>query len=144
MTNENEKKKEYLSRYRDAVMEEGRLEEDLRIFRINKMSPSMSYDDMPHGSSQSDMSDYVAKLDEKISRCIKKKKECIEVYADIRNRIEQIEDNDERDVLTYRYMRLTPQKKYRSWERICCDMGMEWAQVHRIHARALKNFLIKK
>ncbi|WP_035213391.1 hypothetical protein [Desulfitobacterium hafniense] len=26
----------------------------------------------------------------------------------------------------------------KKWEQICLDMNLEWAQVHRVHARALK------
>ena len=51
----------------------------------------------------------------------------------IKRRIEAMEDEREKDLLTYRYL------KGLKWEEICVRMDYKWRQVHRIHAMAIKN-----
>lgn len=134
MENENESKKEYLRSYIPAVGAARRLEEEIEQLRADKMAPALVMDDMPHAHDQKDLSDYAARLDELERKLIKARYERIDLYAEIFADIESLEDETEKTVLTYRYLR-----RY-SWEKICVEMGYQWAQVHRIHARALKNF----
>ena len=47
---ENEKKKEYLKSYRDAVIAEDQIKEEIDHLRMDKMFPSLIQDGMPHGS----------------------------------------------------------------------------------------------
>ena len=61
---ENEKKKEYLKSYRRAIKREQDILDEIQRLRLDKMFPSVVNDGMPHGSSHSDLSDYVAILDE--------------------------------------------------------------------------------
>ena len=134
MENENESKKEYLRSYTPAVSAARRLEEEIEKLRADKMAPALVMDDMPHAHDQKDLSDYAAKLDELERKLIKARYERIDLYAEIFADIESLEHETEKAVLTYRYLR-----RY-SWEKICVEMGYQWAQMHRIHARALKNF----
>ena len=134
MEKENELKKEYLRSYTPAVSAARRLEEEIERLRADKMAPALVMDDMPHAHDQKDLSGYAAKLDELERKLIKARYERIDLYAEIFADIERLEDETEKTVLTYRYLR-----RY-SWEKICVEMGYQWAQVHRIHARALKNF----
>lgn len=63
----NEQKKEYLRSYRAAVKREERILEDIQELRASKAFPAaISYDGMPKGSNQSDLSDYIAILDRMI------------------------------------------------------------------------------
>lgn len=134
MEKENELKKEYLQSYTPAVSAARRIEKEIEQLRMDKMAPALVMDDMPHAHDQKDLSDYMAKLNELERRLIKARYERIDLYAEIFADIERLEDETEKTVLTYRYLR-----RY-SWEKICVEMGYQWAQVHRIHARALKNF----
>lgn len=134
MENENESKKEYLRSYTPAVSAARRLEEEIERLRADKMASALVMDDMPHAHDQKDLSDYAARLDELERKLIKARYERIDLYAEIFADIERLEDETEKAVLTYRYLR-----RY-SWEKICVEMEYQWAQVHRIHARALKNF----
>ena len=134
MEKENELKKEYLRSYTPAVSAARRIEEEIERLRADKIAPALVMDDMPHANDQKDLSDYVAKLDELERKLIKERYKRIDLYAEIFADIERLEDETEKAVLTYRYLR-----RY-SWEKICVEMGYQWAQVHRIHARALKNF----
>ena len=52
----------------------------------------------------------------------------------IKRRIEAMGDEREKDLLTYRYIRGM------KWEKICTEMKHSWQHIHRIHAKALKNF----
>lgn len=133
---ENELKKEYLESYYESVRACKRISEQLEELRLLTMCPgTKTISDMPRGSSNlSDLSDYIAAEEELISEMIKARYKRITVYNDIFKRIEALEDEDERAVLTYRYI------KKMTWEKIACEVHLEWAQLHRIHARALKNF----
>ena len=60
----------------------------------------------------------------------------LSTYSEIFQAIEEVPDERERQVLTLRYI------KGLKWEEIAVEMHVEWAQVHRIHARALGHFKI--
>lgn len=133
---ENEKKKEYLCSYRNYYHEVKRLQMELEELRQHKMNPSVNQDGMPHGNETSDLSDYAAKVDEIEREIIKERYKCLCRLIDVRRRIEAMEDQNERDVLFYRYI------KRMGWKSICVKMEYSWKQIHRIHGRALKNFSI--
>ena len=52
----------------------------------------------------------------------------------IRDKIERMESEKEKELLTYKYI------NNMDWNSICLKMGYSWQHVHRIHASALKNF----
>lgn len=129
---ENDKKKEYLQGYQRAKRKKQRLEEQLKELKLNKMCPSFIQDGMPCGSNRNDLSKYAAKVDE-LEREIKKTAdECVEQLGDIRNTIEQNQDENEKDVLNYRYI------MGMRWEEIVLKMGYSWQHIHRIHSKALE------
>lgn len=132
--NNNDLKKAYLQSYIPSINAAKRIEEEIEQLRLDKMMPSVIMDDMPHAHNKTDLSDYMAKLDELINKLIAARYKRIDLYAEIFADIEKMENETEREVLTYRYLR-----RY-SWEKICVHMGYQWAQIHRIHANALKNF----
>ena len=119
---ENEKKKEYLKSYQRAVKRERDILEEIKRLRADKMFPSVVNDGMPKGSSQSDLSDYIAILDEQIE------------LLKIENQIRKMHSEDERKVLRLRYI------KDLKWDDVATEMGYGWTQVHRLHSSALKNF----
>lgn len=131
----NELKKEYLKAYAPAFHAVKRIEEEIEQLRLGEMGAALCIDGMPHGHNQSDLSDYAAKLDELVQRMLQLRHERIQIYTQIFNDIERIGDEAERAVLMHRYLRRL------SWEQICVEMGYQWAQVHRIHARALKDLV---
>lgn len=133
----NEEKKEYLRGYRKALARAKRLEEQINELREAEISPKVRLSGMPGGSGDNaDISDYVVKMDELISSMIREKTKSLTVYKEIWNAIEKLESENEKQVLSYRYLR-----GYK-WEDVAEATGFEWAQVHRIHASALKNFSI--
>ena len=110
-----------------------RLEEQLEELRRNKMSPSVTNDGMPHGTDKKDLSDYAVKVDEIEQELVAARYSRICAFQEVQKRIEAMEDEREKDLLTYRYL------KGLKWEEICVRMDDKWRQVHRIHAMAIKN-----
>lgn len=134
MENGIELKKGYLKGYERAVRQMKRSEEKITEIRLSKIMPSANNDGMPHAHSNSDLSGYAALLDEEERRYIKTRYYRIKLCEEITNKIERMNNEDEKDVLTYRYIRLM------KWEDIAVRMGYSWQHIHKIHARALKNF----
>ena len=131
---ENEQKKEFLQSYQLAKRDVTRLEEQLAELRIGKMSPGCDIGDgLPHANNATDLSGYAAKVDELEDEIIAARYQRILAYQQVRNCIEALEDEREKMLLTYRYIRGL------KWEEICVKMDYKWRQVHRIHAMALKN-----
>lgn len=130
---ENEKKKEFLMSYQKEKRRVRRLEEQLEELRQNKMSPSVTNDGMPHGTDKKDLSDYAVKVDEIEQELVAARYSRICAFQEVQKRIEAMEDEREKDLLTYRYL------KGLKWEEICVRMDYKWRQVHRIHAMAIKN-----
>ncbi len=134
---ENEKKKLFLKSYLRDKQAVRRIEEQLAELRLSKLSPGMSMGDgMPHGSDMRDLSDYTAKVDELERELIRKRFDRIQSFRKVQAAIEEIEDETEKDLLTYRYL------KGMKWEEIAVEMGYSWRAVHKIHSRALEHLEI--
>lgn len=131
---ENEKKKLFLKSYLRDKRAVRRIEEQLAELRLSKLSPGMSMGDgMPHGSDMRDLSDYAAKVDELERELIQKRYDRICSFRKVQTAIEELEDETEKDLLTYRYL------NGMKWEEIAVKMGYSWKHIHRIHAVALKD-----
>ena len=65
---ENHIKITWLNRYRKAVREEQLILDEIQRLRESRMFPSLVLDGMPHGSDHSDLSAYVARMDEQLTR----------------------------------------------------------------------------
>ena len=131
---ENEKKKLFLKSYLRDKQAVRRIEEQLAELRLSKLYPGMSMGDgMPHGSDMRDLSDYAAKVDELERELIRKRFDRIQSFRKVQAAIEEIEDETEKDLLTYRYL------NGMKWEEIAVKMGYSWKHIHRIHAAALKD-----
>ncbi|RHV08624.1 DUF1492 domain-containing protein [Firmicutes bacterium OM07-11] len=129
--NENEQKKAYLRGYRKHGKRIKRIEAEIAEIRSMKMYPSMNNDGMPHGSGQGDLSGYAAELREKEDKLYYEGVEQVKTYNDISGRIRELEDEDERDVLFYRYI-----KGLRFWEIAqAMDYSEDW--IYKLHGRAL-------
>ena len=102
---ENDRKKSYLRGYRMHGRRIKRIELEIDEIRNLKMYPSVNNDGMPHGSGQGDLSSYAAELHEKEEMLYQEGVEQVKAYKDISWRIQQLENEDERDVLFYRYIK---------------------------------------
>ena len=133
---ENEQKKEYLKSYRRAIKREQDILDEIQRLRLDKMFPSVVNDGMPHGSSHSDLSDYIAILDEQIDLLKEERLEKVRCYQKIERQIRQMENEDEQEVLRLRYI------LGMKWEEVAVKMDYSWRQIHRIHSSALLNLKI--
>lgn len=133
---ENEKKKRYLMSYWWAKKQEERILEEIQALRMDKMFPSTVNDGMPKGSEQRDLSDYAAKLDELIQELKEERLEKIKRLQSIERVIKEIDNEDAQTILRLRYI------DGLRWEEVCVAINYEWAQMHRIHARALREIKI--
>ncbi len=136
--NENEQKKEYLWEYRKHGKRIRRISSEIEEIRSMLLYPSINNDGMPHGTNQGDLSDYAAKLTEKEEKLYLEGIEQIKAHKDIGNRINQLDNEDERDVLFYRYI------KDKRWWEIAELMGYSERQVHRLHGNALAHLKLPK
>ena len=100
------------------------------------MYPSMNNDGMPHGSGCGDLSEYAAELQEKEDELYREGVEQVKTYNDISFRINQLEVEDERDVLFYRYI------KGMEWWEIARTMDYSESWIYELHGRALQNLKI--
>ena len=133
---ENEKKKLFLKSYLRDKQVVIRIEEQLAELRASKISPSLISDGMPHGTSLSDLSDYAAKVDELERELTQKRYDRICSFQRVQSAIEAVEDEAEKDLLTYRYLRGM------KWEEIAVKMGYSWRKIHYLHGDALEHLEI--
>ena len=131
---ENEKKKEYLKSYRDAVIAETQIKEEIDQLRMDKMFPGLVQDGMPHGPGGSDLSAYAAKLDELLIELKDQMDKRIQLRREIVKKIEAMDSETEKAILRYRYIH------FLKWEEIAVKMSYTFRHVVRMHGRALKNF----
>lgn len=133
---ENEKKKEFLRRYRRAVRREQEILDEIQRLRADKMFPSVCNDGMPRGSSQTDLSDYVAEIDVAIEDLKEERLEKIKIYREIEMRIRRMKNEDEQEVLRLKYI------KGMNLETVAEKMDYSYRTILDIHGKALKNFEI--
>ena len=134
---ENQKKIAYLKKYKYAILDEKMILEEIQKLRADKMFPSLAMDGMPHGNGTSDLSEYAARLDEEINKLKVQRLEKVKIYSDISSKIRRVEDDNQRELLMYRYI------KGMSWEDIAVKLNYTWRHVHRIHSQALDSIDIK-
>lgn len=134
----NEKKKEYLNGYRDAKRREKRILEQIQQLRLDTMFPCLQGDGMPRGSSQSDLSDYMERYEALMDDLKKERLETLKELKEIREAINQLKDENEREVMERKYILMN------SWEEIADKAGMSRSTAIRVHGRALINFKIPK
>ncbi len=131
---ENELKKAYLWTYRKHIRRIKRIESDLEEIRSMKQYPSVNNDGMPHASGTGDLSGYAATIDSKERELLAEKYSRIKEYKEITRRIELLQNENEKDVLHYRYI------KGLEWWEIAEKMNYTERHIHRYHGQALKNF----
>ncbi|RGF64230.1 sigma-70 family RNA polymerase sigma factor [Ruminococcus sp. AF32-2AC] len=101
-----------------------------------KMYPSSINNGMPHGSNQSDLSSYAVALQEREDELYQEGVKQVQTYKDIEYRINKLENQDERDVMFYKYI------KGFTWWQIAQLMEYSESWIYELHGRALKNIQI--
>lgn len=128
------KNKKYLNSYKEICKRVRRLEWALKEIMTSQILPRIPRDNMPHTKSYSDLSNYMIKIEKEEKKLEKAKYKRICLFMEIKNNIEIMQDDDEKDVLMLRYLKLM------SWEKIEEELSFSHSYIHKIHSRALKNF----
>ena len=135
MLTEIEKKKEYLNSYKKKVRKLVSLREQEKTLRIGIKSPkAIEYSDMPCSNKQSDISDTIVSLERLEEKIQQKIEEIIVIRTDIEDKVTDMEDGTESDIIRKRYI------EFKDWTVICVEIGYSWKQTHRIHSNALESF----
>ena len=130
----HEQKKEYLRGYRGHVRRSEQITAQIAQLRACKANPSaIVYDGMPKGGGGTDLSGYIARLDELERQLMEERTREICTYQDIVRRIKLLRSENELDVLFYRYIRGL------DWWEIAERMELSRRQILRIHAEALEH-----
>ena len=134
---QNEKKKEYLNRYRQAVRKYNSLQEQEKQLRSQIDGPkAIEYSDMPKAHKQTDLSDYMVRFERILDRIANEKNEMQKIQLEIEEKIIDVMDGEQSRILYLRYI------QFMKWEDICVEMGYSWRQIHNIHSKALNNLKI--
>lgn len=132
---EIEKKKEYLSSYKNLCGKLQSLEEQLQSLReVKQSAKAQMISDMPKGSRQTDLSDVMVRIEVIFTKIVQKRAECLEKRLEIEDRITDISDGVESAILHKRYI------EFKTWEQICDEIDYSWRQTHYLHGKALSNF----
>ena len=113
--------KEYLKRFAAVRREADEAEERLR--RLN-------------ARNRNRMDECQREMEELTDLLIQKTKRCIGMEIEIRERLEEIENDEERTILAYRYI------DEMAWTKIASRMHMSERTVYYMHGRALLHFRV--
>jgi len=137
MTPENEAKKQYLLRYRQAEREVQLLmEEKERLLALaTKVTPSYSGETRSSGSGDrvGAAVDKIVQCEEEINRAIDR---AVGLRTEIKGAIATVPDWKLREILTRRY--ILGQK----WEQVAWEMSLEFRWVLRLHGMAIAELTI--
>ena len=129
---ENEFKKSFLRSYRRIKRNVATLSDQISELRATKMGVSCGIGDgMPHAHAGSDLSDYVAKLDELIREMNQERYQLVQAAVLINRAISEVPEGIERYVLTKKYLLDW------GWGRIAAGLGYSVRSVYYIHGRGL-------
>lgn len=135
----NEAKKVFLNAYQETKKAERRIEEQIRELQKNRLSPSsLPPNEMPRRNDISDLSDYVAKLDQLEQQLWDERKKKLLELERIQKTIEALPNEDEKNVLIYKYI------KKQKWREIAATMGYAVRSVQYIHGNALTHMDLKE
>lgn len=132
------KKKEYLKRYKRAKQRIEAIAMELENIRLEALPNGIDYsrDKIQSSPSNSQMDDYVIKVETLITKLNKLKSDSIDICTEILNVISSIDDDTYQAVLHRRYILL------QSWEEISESMhySMQWVLLK--HGEALAELQI--
>ena len=126
--------KEYLSRYREAIIKADGIRDSISELRARQEQVgSPAYSDLPKAPSDGDLADYIARLDARE----RKLTEQLNLCARIREEIEHTLDVLDKDFPTEAAML---RKRYiagKTWEAIAKEMGYSLSHTYTLHGKAL-------
>lgn len=124
----------YLERYKYAKREAEDLEERISNLRSKYGSAAaIRYSDMPKAHNNSDLSDFMAQLEEYESKLFIKYEKLLGIEVDIYMTLDRLQDDDERFVLRAYYI------DGMQWDQIALKVPCAERTVYDIRLRSLKS-----
>lgn len=124
----------YLERYKYAKREAEDLEERISGLRSKYGSAAaIRYSDMPKAHNNSDLSDFMAQLEEYESKLFIKYEKLLGIEVDIYMTLDRLQDDDERFVLRAYYI------DGMQWDKIALKVPCAERTVYDIRLRGLKS-----
>lgn len=136
MVEEDLKKINYLNSFIEAKIECDRIGYVLESYRELERSAKGAVLDTVSSKSKRDMSDYIERVEEKEKELIEAMGLLQKNLADVNRRISEMENQDERMILTERFI------KRRSMNDIAWEYHYSRRSLYRLYKRAIKNFRI--
>lgn len=130
----NEAKKAYLNEYKRITLKIISLEEQEATIRAEMESAkNQEISDMPRGGgSKSDLSDYMVRLERIQQKIVQKKAELRIKRLEIEEKIINIQDGQQSEVIRLRYLELL------GWKEIRSRLDVSERQVYILHGEALQ------
>lgn len=129
-------KKEYLRRYKQAVLSQQQIDDEIRELSLISVPP-VKMDGMPHAfGSSADLSVQAVKIERLVEKLRKKIDERLQIRREIIDRIEAMDDETEKLVLKCRYIHFC------TWEQTAEKAHVAERTVYRIHGNALVHLKI--
>ncbi len=132
--------KEYLQQaYKLNELIESDIQELDRLRSLTNVALSPQISDIPHSKNwnlEAPFVKYVGRIIEMEQKINSEIDRYIVLKNEIRTTISQLENNDEKLLLRYRYI------LFLTWEEIAEKMNVSMRTVHRLHSNALKNLKI--
>lgn len=131
--------KEYLNqayRLNERINSDLKELDELRALAVNIGSPSIGERVSGSHSTEAPFARAVIRIDELERKLNEEIDRFIGLKSEISDAIRSVPNPDEEILLRYRYINCY------GWNKICALMSVSTRTVHRIHASALKNFLI--
>lgn len=131
--------KEYLNqayRLNERINSDLKELDELRALAVNIGSPSIGERVSGSHSTEAPFARAVIRIDELERKLNEEIDRFIGLKSEISDAIRSVPNPDEEILLRYRYINCY------GWNKICALMSVSTRTVHRIHASALKNFMI--
>lgn len=126
--------KEYLSRYREALIKADGIRDSISELRERQEQVgSPAYSDLPKVPGDGDLADYIARLDARERKLNDQLQLCAQICEEIEHTLDQLGKDypTEAAMLRKRYI------AGKAWEDIAKDMGYAERNVYVLHGKAL-------
>lgn len=134
---EIEQKKEYLKSYKNLCSKIRSLEEQkMSIIDTMTSARAQNYSGMPSSGRQSDLSDYMVKLEKIKNSIFNANAKCLASKIKIESAVLSMENGIESAVLHKKYI------LFKGWETIASELNYSVRQIYNIHGMALQHIEI--
>lgn len=130
---ETTEKKKFLEEYLKHIEIETEILQKIQELRLDKSSPSVTNDGMPHGNDKTDLSSYAVHIDEQIEKLKSVRELSDRSRRSILLRIREMDDKDEQVLLRLKYIQGL------SVDEVAVMIGVSRAQGYNKLNSALKN-----